>query len=37
MSTAAGGQRSAVNVPGVKDCLKVRDMLSEIDRQRENQ
>ncbi|MDB5328557.1 MAG: hypothetical protein JWM57_4126 [Phycisphaerales bacterium] len=25
-----------IEVPGVKDCLKVRDMLSEIDNQREN-
>jgi hypothetical protein len=37
MTTIAGGNSSAVNVRGVKDCLKVRDMLSEIDRQRENQ
>lgn len=36
MTTTAGGPQSTVTIPGVKDCLKVRDMLSEIDRQREN-
>lgn len=36
MTTAAGGPSSTVVIPGVKDCLKVRDMLSEIDRLREH-
>jgi len=37
MSTvAAGGQNSFLTIHGVKDCLRVRDMLAEIDSQREN-
>ncbi len=37
MTTPAGGVNSIINIPGIKDCLKVRDLLSEIDRLRENQ
>ena len=37
MTTPAGGFGSMLCIPGVKDCLKVRDMLSEIDALRENQ
>jgi hypothetical protein len=37
MTTPAAGLASFLVIPGVKDCLKVRDMLSEIDRVRENQ
>ncbi len=37
MATTAGGQNATLIIPGVKDCLKVRDLLAEIDRQRENQ
>ena len=33
MNTMAG----PISLPGIKDCLKARDVLSEIDRQRENQ
>lgn len=36
MSTAACGQNSFLTIHGVKDCLRVRDMLAEIDSQREN-
>ena len=36
MNTTAGGATSLVRVLGVKDCLKVRDELAEIDRLREN-
>lgn len=37
MTTAAGAEAvGAITVPGVKDCLKVRDLLSEIDSHREN-
>jgi len=36
MTTIAGGQNTALTIAGVKDCLKTRDMLSEIDRLREN-
>jgi membrane protein YdbS with pleckstrin-like domain len=35
MTTMAGGQSSLLFVPGVKECAKVRDMLSEIDSLRE--
>ena len=37
MTTIGGGPTSTVMIPGVKDCLKVRDMLSEIDHLRENE
>jgi hypothetical protein len=37
MTTIAGGQNAALTIAGVKDCTKIRDMLSEIDRLRENQ
>jgi len=37
MATIAGGQNTHLIVPGVKDCLRVRDLLADIDRQRENQ
>ena len=37
MTTPAGGFGLMLCIPGVKDCLKVRDMLSEIDALRENQ
>ncbi len=37
MTTPAAGLASILVIPGVKDCLKVRDTLSEIDRLRENQ
>lgn len=36
MATIGGGPHSIVVIPGVKDCERVRDMLSEIDRLREN-
>ena len=36
MATTAGGQNTHLYVPGVKDCLKVRDLLADIDGQREN-
>jgi hypothetical protein len=35
MSTTGGGMRSMLIIHGVKDCLRVRDMLSEIDHLRE--
>lgn len=34
-STTAGGYRSTLRIPAVKDCEKIRDMLIEIDRIRE--
>lgn len=37
MTTAGGGATAMITVPGVKDCLEARDMLSEIDCRRENQ
>lgn len=37
MTTTAGGQNTNLIIPGVKDCLQVRDLLADIDRQRENQ
>ncbi len=37
MTTMSGGVHSTIRVPGVKDCLKVRDILAEIDRLREDQ
>ena len=37
LATIGGGPRSTVVVPGIKDCEKVRDLLSEVDRIRENQ
>jgi hypothetical protein len=37
MTTTGGGQNANVIVPGVKDCLRVRDLLADIDRLRENQ
>jgi len=37
MTTTAGGQSSTLVIHGVKDCLKMRDILSDIDRLRENQ
>ena len=37
ITTSAGAEMNrTIEVSGVKDCLKVRDMLSEIDSQREN-
>lgn len=36
ITTTAGGNQSTIIIPGVKDCLKVRDLLAEIDRLREN-
>jgi len=37
MATTAGGQKTNLIIPGVKDCLRVRDLLADIDSQRENQ
>jgi hypothetical protein len=37
MPTTGCGVGSTVTIHGIKDCLKIRDVLSEIDRQRENQ
>ena len=37
MTTTASGLQSIIRLPGVKDCLRVRDLLAEIDHQRENQ
>lgn len=37
MATTAGGQNTNLIIPGVKDCLRVRDLLADIDSQRENQ
>ncbi len=37
LATTAGGQNGTLVIPGVKDCLKARDLLAEIDAQRENQ
>jgi len=37
MTTTGGGQNANVIVPGVKDCLGVRDLLADIDQLRENQ
>ena len=37
MATTAGGQNTNLIIPGVKDCLRVRDLLADIDGQRENQ
>jgi hypothetical protein len=37
MTTIAGGPTSRINVPGVKDCLRVRDLLADIDQKREHQ
>ena len=36
LTTIAGGQNSTIRIHGIKNALEVRDMLSEIDRQREN-
>ena len=36
LTTTAGGQHSAIRLKGVKDALAVRDMLSEVDRLRED-
>ena len=35
MNTTSGGQYSAITILGIEDCLKVRDILSDIDQQRE--
>jgi len=35
MTTTGGGLNSTITLPGVKNCLAVRDLLSEIDSQRE--
>jgi hypothetical protein len=35
MTTIAGGQNPCIRIPGIKDCLAVRDLLAEIDSQRE--
>jgi hypothetical protein len=37
MTTTGSGPSGMIKVPGVKECLKIRDMLSEIDRLRENE
>ena len=37
MNTTGGGLDSTINLIGIKDCLKVRDMLAEIDSIREIQ
>jgi hypothetical protein len=37
MTTTAGGPSSTITIPGVKDCLRIRDIRSDIDRLRENQ
>lgn len=37
MTTTGGGLGSTITIPGIKDCLNVRDTLSDIDRLRENQ
>ena len=37
MATTAGGQNTNLVIPGVKDCLRVRDVLADIDQLRENQ
>ena len=37
LTTAASGLASMIDIPCVKDCLRVRDMLADIDRLRENQ
>lgn len=37
MNTMAGGQSSILTIYGVKDCLRMRDILSDLDRLRENQ
>ena len=35
MNTTSGGQNSGITILGIKDCLKMRDILSEIDQLRE--
>lgn len=35
MNTTTGGQNSSITIHGIEDCLKVRDILSSIDQQRE--
>ena len=37
MTTTGGGPKSTIQIPGVRDCLQVRDALSHIDRLREHQ
>ncbi len=37
MTTTAGGQNTNLVILGVKDCLRIRDVLADIDRLRENQ
>lgn len=37
MNTMSGGQNCTIQIPAVKDAEKVRDLLSEIDRQREDE
>jgi hypothetical protein len=37
MATTAGGQNTNLVIPGVKDCMRVRDVLADIDRLREHQ
>lgn len=36
MTTTGGGKECKVVIPGVKECLKTRDLLADIDRLREN-
>lgn len=36
MSTTAGGHHAVLFIHGVKDCLRIRDLLADIDRIREN-
>ena len=36
MTTTGGGLESTITLIGIKDCLRVRDMLAEIDSMREN-
>jgi membrane protein YdbS with pleckstrin-like domain len=35
MNTTSGGQNSTIKIEGIENCLKVRDILSDIDQQRE--
>jgi hypothetical protein len=37
MNTTAGGENTNLVIPGVKDCLRIRDLLADIDSRRENQ
>lgn len=37
LHTTGGGAASTISIPGVKDCSKMRDTLTELDRERESQ